>query len=65
MGRKLRPIKTIIKNAVLQALVFAGLMALYYWNEDKDFDVVKFILHFIGFALFSAIAFRYKYVKDK
>jgi len=60
--RKLRKTKDLIKQGLSIGLLYASLMALfYYFGEDESFSIYKFLFNLVFFGGFMAFANRFDY----
>lgn len=64
-NRKLKPKKELIKVYVINGGIFALLMAGFDWFVDHDFNVWKFVFHFLFFGGFMTFANRFNYYENK
>ncbi|HZW62256.1 MAG TPA: hypothetical protein VFF15_01285 [Flavobacteriaceae bacterium] len=65
MKRTLLPLRIIIIKGLAAGFFFAAVMSIFDYLEKTAFSWKRFLIHFVSYGLFWAIAFRYKYTKEE
>lgn len=56
--------KIFIKSFLLSGVVYAGLMAGYNYVDGQEFNIWKFLFHFLVFGLFMGLISRYSHKRQ-
>ena len=57
--------KSSLKSGLVSGIIFSGIMALFYYHKERDFNIWTFLFNFLFYGTAMALLARYYEKKDE